>query len=178
MKNYVKKFCGHDVPVGATHFVDDSPSQREGFYKWDANELMFFSVGNYRGWVESIRSEIPDSAIELPEEPKSEWMPEVGDECEMLDDRGQWVAVNIFAEYDGFIHGWHKERTTPYYSNDLSEFRPLKTQQEKDREAFINTAIRSIDTTKFSIGQMDIVSKVINQLAVARFIAPKGEGDE
>ena len=55
------------------------------------------------------------------------------------------------------------------------EFRPFKTKEQLERETFLNKATSAIDTTKFSVLELTIVSAVIGQLSKAGFTAPKGD---
>ena len=167
MENYVKKYKGHDVPEGATHVSDFPVPQPIEFYRVAGGEYQYFNTGFVNpSWRKSAFNEPNKWEIELPEEPKTEWVPVIGKGCEMLNDKGQWVVVHIFAEYDGFIHGWNKERVTPYYSNDLSEFRPLKSKTEQELDFLIDKCSDCELTRK-------LLSSFVEKLNEAGWTPPK-----
>lgn len=155
MKNYVKEYKGHKVPEGATHWQESSSDCYMAFIKknkkGEASSLYFVNdEGNecfhyelvLNEWMSDkgiISCEVSCDDIELPEaqEWNGEGLPPVGTVCE----------VNIGAT-DVF-----EVATIMYISNQIvissvgghefssqasiTKFRPLKTQQEKDREAFV-----------------------------------------
>lgn len=58
-------------------------------------------------------------------------LPPVGTICQMRDDNDKWVDVEIIANHKGFAHGWQDSTEDTYYSNNPSEFRPLRTERDK-----------------------------------------------
>lgn len=235
MKNYVKVYEGYQVPDGSKYFIEESAIQRAGFYKWSANELMFFSVSDCRGWMKSINSEVPSCAIELPEEqdlpswgdaPSSTavwiiandsrikadwfehdakedkylsvdgqglwwpgdsenmevhyqpaiiqpelqgWMPEVGVGCEVLHDK-RWIKCFYIGFDINHDHVYQFASDFGIHKCYMNAFRPLKTQQEKDREALylaVIDACTPIHKDDFNINE------IVGALFYAGFTAPK-----
>ena len=73
----------------------------------------------------SIKPEVGSSWHERGE------FPPVGCECEMIDDRCEWVKCDVIAHKDSFCIAWVSSRMSPFYTNDWNEFRPLRTEREK-----------------------------------------------
>lgn len=73
--------------------------------------------------------------------PPIEWansgLPLVGVTCEMVDENGSYKPVEIIAWRNECVIGWDSERLITYISNNPSDFRPLRTEAEKLREAAI-----------------------------------------
>ena len=73
--------------------------------------------------------------------PPIEWansgLPLVGVTCEMADENGSYKPVEIIAWRNECVIGWDSERLITYISNNPSDFRPLRTEAEKLREAAI-----------------------------------------
>lgn len=63
-----------------------------------------------------------------------EGFPPVGCECEMQNDRGEWIAVDIIAQNDGFSFGWNYDYRMVYFSDKPAEFRPIRTEAERKRD--------------------------------------------
>lgn len=141
MKKYVKEYKGYKVPKGATHYGNSHPVAY--FYKFNAVKIPFFYLNHE--WKRSSACDvyIKDNLTELPEAPQ-EWngegLPPVGCICSVMHKR-QVVECKYIGE------GLGDEFIYQIYSGDLQgiigrcigrpQFLPLKTQQEKDREAFI-----------------------------------------
>ena len=166
MKNYVKKYKGYDVPEGATHYLPDTEKYCEGWYMVnEASGRIKFRHINGALW-HSTHYCIPNSAIELPEEPKAEWMPEVGVECEMMAGPFEWrkciplYVGSVFVVY-----------TANSSEGSLSKnfFRPLKTKEEKDRESF---HLKAFEVHKHDMS----CNEFATALYKAGFTAPK-EGE-
>lgn len=172
-KNYAKEYKGHKVPEGATH-CDDARSM---FYK-ETNEAVFSCEFGELIWVDTDFLDVTANIHlkELPEEPAQEWngegLPPVGCECEMTSDDGKWVLVEIIAVHIGFAHGWHDSARAVYYSDDASDFRPVKTQEQKDREAFIDRVMTGIS---IDVKHATIAHNIAEQLFDAGYKAPEGE---
>lgn len=148
MKNYVKEFKGYKVPEGATHYNSESISYVEGFYKYDNNKVIFAPAETLEWLIEDNPQWIPINAIELPEAPQ-EWMPEVGEECEVLDTcyahpKHSEVKVKGFYNKQVWLTLPSGEDRVVLIAN--CKFRPLKTQQEKDREAFVELGMSKFGT--------------------------------
>jgi hypothetical protein len=79
---------------------------------------------------------------------KPKWaggFPPVGTKCKMANTRGKWLLVKIIDCSDGYCFGWNLEETTMLYSNDVTDFSPIRSQAERDREEIINAAVKVID---------------------------------
>lgn len=67
-----------------------------------------------------------------------EGLPPVGCECEMQNDRGEWIAVDIIAQNDGFSFGWNYDYRVVYFSDEPAEFRPIPSEAERKRYAAVD----------------------------------------
>ncbi|WP_339892144.1 hypothetical protein [uncultured Alteromonas sp.] len=147
MKKYVKEYKGYKVPEGATHFVEKSSSYMNHFCKVvDGLEYVFSVDAENPEWYE-ISDVWPLSVrnlFELPEA-QQEWngegLPPVGVECEIAKvcDALCWNkgAVDFYGK-EKCIITFRDGREAAFILNRVL-FRPLKTQQEKDLEEFIET---------------------------------------
>lgn len=63
-----------------------------------------------------------------------EGLPPVGCECEMQNDRGEWISVDIIAQNDGFSFGWNYDYRMVYFSDKSAEFRPIRTEADRKRD--------------------------------------------
>lgn len=192
MKNYVKVFRGYDVPEGATHFTEFSREYHRGFFKLSDGCWLFANAG-YQDWhgQKSFRRSLPTEVIELPEEPKSEWngegLPPVGVECEATDHWNDFERpvnlndgqqVKILMNYkcpktgtDGVIFTWIErvDNIRAEWTGNEKHFRPLKTEEEKKREAFI----KGVKKLFPKMDSDDLILAV--KLFDAGFTAPEGE---
>ena len=160
MKNYVKEYAGHQVPEGATHYLDGN----RFFYNAD-KVLCFDTKRPQEGWRKTIFHGIASEATPLPEAPQ-EWMPEVGEECEVMTDPFEWgkcTADYIGAEFIVYTANSGEGSSIKKF------FRPLKTQQEKDREAFMSAARKATNCDKEDWCAIGIFKDMFH----AGFTAPK-----
>lgn len=58
-------------------------------------------------------------------------LPPVGAICEMIDDKNTWLECEIVSHKNGFCIGWISSINAPFYTDDKSDFRPLRTEREK-----------------------------------------------
>lgn len=140
MKNYVKEYKGHKVPEGATHWLVN------GFAKWDDNKSISV-IGCFQGatWKKCSYGMLPN-AIELPEA-EQEWngegLPPIGAVCEYQVHKSKFGKCLVMGYFEGLVWMTSHHETSPYSGSHTTlvestlTFRPLKTQQEKDREAFV-----------------------------------------
>lgn len=68
-------------------------------------------------------------------------IPPVGCECEMQNNKGEWIAVDIIAQNDGFSFGWNYDYRMVYFSDKPAEFRAIQSEAERKRDA----AVEAID---------------------------------
>lgn len=64
-----------------------------------------------------------------------EGVPPIRCACEMQDSKGAWLPVEIIAKNDGFTFGWSYDYRIVLFVDKADEFRPLRTEAEKSREA-------------------------------------------
>ena len=55
----------------------------------------------------------------------------------MQDSKGTWLPVEIIAKNDGFTFGWSYDYRIVLFGDKADEFRPLRTEAEKEREEAI-----------------------------------------
>jgi hypothetical protein len=178
MKAYVKVYEGYQVPEGATHFSFETKNEHAAF--WGADCMWVVFGGN----AEEYKADsIPKDAIELPEatqEWNGEGLPPVGCECEIkcfYKSGSGWKKCYIVGSTKDDNH----LVVHTYYDDELNfavkhtgdvKFRPLKTQQEKDREALylaVIDACTPIHKDDFNIDE------IVGALFHAGFTAPKAD---
>tara|TARA_R100000541_G_scaffold30953_2_gene39847 strand:- start:9136 stop:9666 length:531 start_codon:yes stop_codon:yes gene_type:complete len=174
-KNYVKEYKGHKVPEGATH-CHELGQGKVSFYKVGSPRVERYNEPLCSAddpWNDCIGD--PTASEELPEESTQEWvdgLPPVGCECITLH-KGDlveclYVGKGLGEEYIYQVSsGSHRGEIDRLIGSP--KFRPLKTQGQKDREAFIEKAMRLIDDAE--MGKAELVCKMANK----GFKAPEGE---
>lgn len=142
MKNYVKEFKGYKVPEGAVYYNEGCGIHQEGFWseRDDLGKAHFISTKG--GRFTHKKFNLPNIAIELPEA-EQVWMPEVGVECEAAKYSFclHWskCVVNFFGKRKCIIT--FKDGSEEAFITKDMVFRPLKTQEEKEREEFIDKSL-------------------------------------
>jgi hypothetical protein len=183
-KNYVKEYKGYKVPEGATCFVEASSFNSNHFGKEVGGvEFIFCIDDNEPEWYEVSAISTPLSqrgAIELPEAPQ-EWngegLPPVGTVCEYQVHRSQFGKCLVMGYFEGLVWMTSHHETSPYSGchttlvGSTLTFRPLKTQQEKDREAFIDAARKATNADVNDVVATDIFDDMYH----AGFTAPKAD---
>lgn len=189
MKKYVKEYKGHKVPEWATHVSDFQTPQPIEFYRAIGGEHQFFNTGAVNPvWCKSVFNEPNKWEIELPEAPQ-EWsgegLPPIGCKCEVdtaesaglsnreLEINGEEVTViaNVKNKH-GYEVTVFEASSGGVFCFSSKLFRPLKTQQEKDREAFIEAAKICTEGTLLNNDDPEVVAFIENLIS-AEFTAPK-----
>jgi hypothetical protein len=175
MKNYVKEYKGHKVPEGAKYYQEEKSGFMEAFFKTVDGQLMYSLPVDGIMW-EADNLRMSDHVIELPEAKRE---PVVGKECEAawleLPDGGSNDFRRVMIKgYFGDEVWFSKVNGVDRYDEVLRvtncTFRPIKTQQEKDREAFIEDASRVM----FNSDNKTFVNDIsLGALFDAGFTAPK-----
>ena len=183
MKKYVKEYKGHKVPEGASCFVEACEAYKNHFGKTvDGVDYVFVVDNKEPEWVE-ILSALPllsRGAIELPEVPQ-EWsgegLPPIGIECEFTDDMNVFeVCIPRFlGDKTCIIDLPRLGAFESYFPIKLLKFRPLKTQQEKEREAFIGWAKSGLS---YRLEERSFANQIIEQLADNLSSMPKAAENE
>lgn len=146
MKNYVKEYKGYKVPEGATHWLNN------GFAKWFDNKSISV-IGYFQGatWKKCYCG-MPQNAIELPEAKQErkgkEWegkgLPPAGTECEISYDGRPWKKCFINYSSESIVVFTNELGAELVYSTKgIARFRPVTTQEQKDREAFIDNCLKA-----------------------------------
>lgn len=145
MKNYVKEFKGYKVPEGATHF-NDGGQLKPAFYKNVSGEWFCMLAVNDNHWGQVGMP--PYTVIELPEA-KQEWdgegLPPVGTECEIRY-RGDSDFLKCIINYisESIVVCTDESGAERAYAiKGIARFRPVTTQEQKDREAFIDDCLKA-----------------------------------
>jgi hypothetical protein len=141
----MKEIDCNDPPEGATHW---SPSNGI-FYKYDDGELKAFLFDSWQHseLIESFRAGL----IARHAGWNGEGLPPVGTVCEMKDDRGSWLKVEIIASHAGYSHGWSDVCTQNFFADDPQDFRPIRTPEQiaaDEREAAIDQMTLLLDTDR------------------------------
>ena len=120
------------------------------------------------GWMLEAEAqallEYTDAKIHRKPEPKA-FEPVVGTRCEMLNPQLLWKEVDIIAIHLGYMHGWCNDTKTLWYSNDLTEFRPIKSEEQVFIEKALNL-VYEVEPT---------VDDVLCAMHKAGFKAPEGD---
>ena len=168
----VTEFEGHKVPNGATKYQPDSGRFQESF--WDDSGNVWV-IGIAEMWAR-VASVIPQDLIELPDqqEDNAEWVP--AGRCVHIYGGGvatrQEEDVTIVGIDKDGNYVFQNDKSTCYYSDPAIEFRPLKTDEQKKREAFylaVVDACMPIHSDDFNIDE------IAGALRHAGFTAPEGE---
>lgn len=174
-KNYVKEYKGYKVPEGATHWINNN------FAKW-IDDFNISIICCYPGatWNEYSNG-MPKNAIELPEA-QQEWngegLPPVGVKCVMSYDGSNWAECVINYSSEHTIVCTNESGIELVYSTkDIVMFRPVKTQQEKDREAFVYAALRAYMDCEATVNDYDL-ELILNKMHSLGFTAPGATDDE
>jgi hypothetical protein len=176
MKNYVKEYKGHKVPEGATHVSDFPTDESIEFFRVFNGRLQFV-LAVEADWRFAPFNEMNKYAIELPEESNREWvdgLPPAGTICEVsnLGNVFEEAKILFMGEELCVVNHPHFRALEQHYHVKSVEFRPLKSQEQKDREAFIEWAKAGLH---LSIDDMGAAFKVVDQLANNGARLPEGE---
>ena len=162
----VKTYEGAIVPEGATHLSTSVP---EGyFYKFTGKDAYFFLNQEWKR-SNACGVYIKDNLTELPEQ-EAEWVPSVGEECEVnigATDLFEVAAIKYISKQIVISSvGGHEFSSQA----SITKFRPLRTEAEKKREAFIEKAFRGINIDAKHSG---ILNEILDKLFDAVFTTPK-----
>lgn len=181
MKNYVKEYKGHKVPDGATHYHMGNTSYFESFYYCDdSGTVMFFVVDKLNKSTSWNRSNLnmPPMSVELPLATEIDWdgkgLPPIGCECDVsFSNQAFESGVVLFMGSEMAIINLNSAGYSEQHCHlNSTEFRPLKTAEEKEREAFhlaVVNACMGIHKDDFNINE------IAGVLFHAGFKAPKAE---
>lgn len=133
MKNYVKKYKGHDVPEGAIYYVDETDFRHASFCDENKNIIRIikdgpsFDLHNYK--APSGRTDL----IELPIE--DEWLPEVGEWCEVSEENNEYQKCYYIGK-SKYGKDVYEIRHSLLVRSDNAKFRPLKSEREEFIDKF------------------------------------------
>ncbi|ENL2990876.1 hypothetical protein AB4432_002350 [Escherichia coli] len=94
-------------------------------------------------------------------------LPPVGCECEMQNEKGEWVAVDVIAKYDGFSFGWNYDYRMVYFSDKPAEFRPISSESDKKRDAAV-AAMRNFATNYNNSTVIHAINQVYDAIAAGK----------
>lgn len=167
----VKKYKGHNVPSGATHYSDGDAFHEEGFYKIEGVRTLFSGVqAKYKEWSETTGVRRGNL---LPQEP-DQFMPKVGEECEYNVEQPHLAPcfnkVTVIAIIGKRIYFY--DNTDDLQENGgreiyntvkyLDHFRPIKTEREKviewayEATSSYGTILDGVLGTLFDLGALTI----------------------
>jgi hypothetical protein len=142
------------APDGATHFM-----YSEKFVKWVDGVEWAFHASSSRKWKQSFCGwslqqyfDCGDYIMPKPTKPAAqEWdgegLPPVGCECEVKGAVENWCKCKIVAHHKSravfFCDHWAHE--SDYDALPASNFRPIRSQEQREREEIINAAVKVID---------------------------------
>ena len=147
---------------------------------WAGNGRYEYITGNLRGNIYQnigIDVTVIENRSEQSIPSKAEWMP-VG-RCTHIYGGGvatrEEEEVTIIGIDNIGNYVFQNDKSTCYYSDPASEFRPLKTAEEKKREAIKEVVINSIDTSKFKVSEMGAIAEFLNQMIDKFDVIPAGD---
>ena len=164
-----------DAAYAAAAYAADADAAAE---KWV--DKYFERTGeNKQDYIDAIEAE----KVSSKKEPIQEWvdgLPPIGCECEIKyfhDNESKWAKCYVVGETKDnkclVINVYHDDSLHFAFKKKGSlEFRPLKTQEQKDRETFIEWAKAGLH---LNIDDMGAAFKVVEQLADNGAKAPAGE---
>ena len=122
-------------------------------FRWDFAPSEPYSISKYRLYKPGIKSHANDDRLEqdlnecIGASEAQVWngdgVPPIGCACEMQDSKGTWLPVEIIAKNDGFTFGWSYDYRLVFFGDKADEFRPLRTEGEKARNAAIGAMERA-----------------------------------
>ena len=116
----------------------------------------------------AITREQYEAALEAVSKP--EWdgdgLPIVGCNCEMQDAHGNWVRVTISSHNEGFAIGWDSDNKMAYVSNNKNEFRPIRTEAERKREAAISAM--ASPTKQYEVATVGLCGEIYDAIAAGK----------
>ena len=126
-----------ECPVPADHVVQvmfrngnissqSSPERFAGQFRWNhlQAEGDIIAFRDWTAWEEQLKAEEPTTSW------NGEGLPPVGTVCEMIDDVGKWVVVEIFSHFGGSCFGWSSKRSLYYFTNNSKEFRKIPNEEQ------------------------------------------------
>ena len=189
MKNYVKEYKGYKVPDGATHTIGLG-----NFYKVVKGDVYYFD--NVDGFVLSNTDHhyLKENLEPLPKAPQ-EWsgegLPPVGVECIINITEDVWglsdQELKLNGEKVSVISNVKNKRGFDVTVFEISGggvfcfssklFRPLKTQQEKDREAFVKGLVKVLNSVPNGTSLSDLHA-MAEKAYGAGYTAPKAADND
>lgn len=128
MKNYVKKYKGHDVPEGAAYYAPEESTWSESFF--NKEKIMIAKVNSYGVLIDKAYSKKTErnNLIELPTE--EEWMPKAGEKCEVSEENNEYQKCYYIGKSKD---GWdvYEISCSILVRSDSAKFRPVTSKRER-----------------------------------------------
>ena len=147
----VRKYMGHIVPAGATHYAEKVGSWA-AFYKVDI-------CGEWVCWLAKQDTRwsyggVPDDMLALPQEPET-FVPVVGEECELTPHNAMWGFSNgetVRCTVVGLHLDWIvvvQEHCAPITTRlDKCDLAPVKSEREEIIDMAVFAMNDSIDDSQ------------------------------
>lgn len=118
--------------------------------------------------------------VDIPEW-NGDGVPPIGYACEMQDSKGTWLPVDIIAKNDGFTFGWSYDYRIVLFGDGPDEFRPLRTEAEKEIEAATQSILDILNDYDFEMvhirsDQKRIASDIVERILAGQVSGIKSEG--
>lgn len=145
---------GRFPPVSTNTFVDvklENGDVQSGLqageylweHNWQGSNIIAYRLHQPKEVAQTEAEQEANMNDCIGQTPAAVWngdgLPPVGCECEMQNDRGEWIAVDIIAQNDGFSFGWNYDYRMVYFSDKPAEFRPIRSEAERKREEAVKT---------------------------------------
>jgi len=119
------------APEGATHFAPRFGSFNALWARVNNGKYEYYHERNC-DWYSGAQPQKEEKFIARPQPTQwsGEVLPPVGEVCDMQDDNGAWIKVEIIANHAGFAHGWDSVHECAYFSPHVCEFRPIRTHEQ------------------------------------------------
>lgn len=199
----VTAYKGHKVPEGATHYQGSGQNHYEGFFKLSDDGWLFANAGcsTWHG-QKAFKRSLSSHAVPLPEEPESkEWngegLPPINSEVLLNYNEGYLynaatnepiniaadevlIVISIGARYDNgnpvvTVMAKDSKNLQGFVTVTPESLYPVKTQEQKDREAFIEKVNCALFDDAGSVLTLQDAKAVAIKLFSVGFTEPKGE---
>lgn len=144
----VKTYKGHDVPEGAQFFRAETTGYGDIFVKTVDGKQYHHGASKHGYW--ELNSANFTGLIPLPKQTPEQYMPEVGDTCELINstlfNREYVVATILFIGESKIMYNSDSGKEQVALKARM-KFRPIKTE----RERFIEQALKTYNCGKYSV---------------------------
>lgn len=116
-----------------------NPKENKMLATWmNGSPDIWAGIYGHRNYIKAERRPISDPVWD------GEGLPPVGVECEMENDRGTWLPVDVIAHKDGFAFGWSYGYRMVLHSDKTEGFRPIRSPEDVARDEAIDDLVETM----------------------------------